>query len=441
MSEIKKYNIVWVLVDSARRYHSTGDDRSRINFMDELAESGVEFTNGMAVSAPSTVMGLAGIMTSMPSYYCSRSFKSFYFDTDFFVTLEQVLKDNGYNLYSFYLSPVMREKFYHSVVDRKYWPQDKKFDEFYENEDLNEVFDKFVAAGELKKPSYIYWHYNCRHNPKTTDIVKEFFQKADNEGYTEDNTIFILCSDHGYPDPSRGFSAEEFKKRNLTHDVVLTDDNILAPLIIKYPGCPKEKKIKNLVSCLDIVPTITDLIGIDFQDAVGDRYKIHGKSLVDLMEGRNEEEYYDRKIRIDNRFMNQAGRGTAIRGQRYKYVFYYDSEEEEFFDIENDYWEKNDLMGSDDLEIKSKIEEFRQVFKTEEKKANDFHEYYAKVSGNKKKGFLGGLARVALNRKSEYIKDPLVFFRDLKRLIKFTYKRAKKKIFRGKNENWDGLKK
>ena len=42
------YNIVWLFIDGVRRYHSkqeqidSGDDRSRLEFMDEFAKKSVE---------------------------------------------------------------------------------------------------------------------------------------------------------------------------------------------------------------------------------------------------------------------------------------------------------------------------------------------------------------------------------------------------------------
>ena len=33
----KQYNIVWAIVDSVRHYHTPGDDRTRLDFMDEFA--------------------------------------------------------------------------------------------------------------------------------------------------------------------------------------------------------------------------------------------------------------------------------------------------------------------------------------------------------------------------------------------------------------------
>ena len=61
----KQYNIVWAIVDSVRHYHTPGDDRTRLDFMDEFAKDSVEFKH-VITSAPSTVMSISAMMTSMP---------------------------------------------------------------------------------------------------------------------------------------------------------------------------------------------------------------------------------------------------------------------------------------------------------------------------------------------------------------------------------------
>ena len=63
---MKPYNVVWTIVDSVRKYHSD-DDRSRLDIMDEFAREAVEFKN-VVTSAPSTVMSISAMMTSLPSY-------------------------------------------------------------------------------------------------------------------------------------------------------------------------------------------------------------------------------------------------------------------------------------------------------------------------------------------------------------------------------------
>ena len=104
--------------------------------------------------------------------------------------------------------------------------------------------------------------FNCRKDPQTSKIVEDSIQLFHQYNYRHNNTIFVLCSDHGYPDPKTGINPEYLKKNKLTHDMFMTDDNIMIPLILSYPKCIKGKKIEDLCSSLDIMPTLLDILKI-----------------------------------------------------------------------------------------------------------------------------------------------------------------------------------
>ena len=84
-------NIIWVLVDSVRSYHSQGDDRGKLPFMDRFGEHSVEFLN-VVTSAPSTIMAVSAMMTSLPSYLIARNYDDFLFDNQYFSCLNDILK-------------------------------------------------------------------------------------------------------------------------------------------------------------------------------------------------------------------------------------------------------------------------------------------------------------------------------------------------------------
>ena len=149
------------------------------------------------------------------------------------------------------------------------------------------------------------------------DKVLNTIKKFRDLGYTKENTITVLCSDHGYPDPSKETGRPEFyKKSRLTHDVFLGDDNIMIPLIIQYPGCNEGKKIETTISSTDIFPTISEILNIDIPSG------IHGKSLLPLINGDKDYKTMmeSRFHRSDSRLSCQTGRGTALRNGRYKYI-------------------------------------------------------------------------------------------------------------------------
>ena len=50
-SQAKAKNVIWIIIDSVRNYHTDVDDRGRISVIDEWAEQAVEFKTAVT-SAP-----------------------------------------------------------------------------------------------------------------------------------------------------------------------------------------------------------------------------------------------------------------------------------------------------------------------------------------------------------------------------------------------------
>ena len=250
---MKKYNVVWLFIDGVRRYHSTpdqieqGDDRSRLDFMDEFALDAVELKNVMT-SAPSTFMSLSAMVSGMPSYYINRNFDDFIFDNGKIPSLTNELINNNYNPYCFLMHKDTREKLLNifPMIDRKYWPTNLSHNMYWSNDNISEAVINILKVG-VKEPSFFFVDYNCREDKEISNKVKNILNVFRSHGYTSDNTITILCSDHGYPDSSKDEGRPEFYiKNNLGHDLVLTDDNVMIPMFIQYPDCPKGKKIETI---------------------------------------------------------------------------------------------------------------------------------------------------------------------------------------------------
>ena len=359
----KQYNIVWLFVDGVRRYYSD-DDRSKLKFMDEFAKNAVSFNN-VVTSAPSTFMSLSAMMSGMPSYFINRNFDDFKFDKHKIRNLTSDLINNNYNVYSLLMHPSTRENMINifPMVKNKYWARGLSHRKWWSNDDINKTLQKTLSM-DYKTPSFFFVDYNCRLDYSTSSKVKlgyDYFLKA---GFSSNNTITILCSDHGYPDSSKETGRPEYyKKNNLSHDLILTDDNIMIPMYIQYPGCKKGLEIDTTVSSIDLYPTILDLLNLP------DNNDVIGKSWIPLIEDNNEvyiNMMKNRFHRTDSRLAMQSGRGTSIRNNLYKYIFYHDNirggGNEEFFDIIRDPLEKNNLITSEDKIITLQIEKLKKEF-------------------------------------------------------------------------------
>lgn len=365
-------NIIWIIVDSVRNYACPADridDRGRIKLMDELAKDWIDFRN-VVTSAPSTVMSISAMFTSTPSYYLGSNFNDFKLDESKLPTIGSILKRHGYHTYFNTLLPNEREA-WGGILDhipKKYWAKNLTHRDEWSNEKITETIRNLAKAG-LKEPFFLFVHYNVRGDENISENVHNGIKALEETGHFE-NTIVFLTSDHGYPDP---FRKEEVKRlgklasyehRRLPHDLVLTDDNILVPLLIRYPG-HKPKVVEQQVSTLDYLPTTLELAGIK------DYPKMYGLSLVPLLNGEEMPELEKRKIRIDGRFLGQKGRCTALRTSTRKYIYYHDlpeDEREQFYDLLKDPLEIHNLINEPNLneKYKKEIEDFRKTFQNEE---------------------------------------------------------------------------
>jgi arylsulfatase A-like enzyme len=88
-----------------------------------------------------------------------------------------------------------------------------------------------------------------------------------------DRTLIIFTSDHG---------EEFFEHHGWGHGHSLYDESLKVPLIIKFPGSRfSGLRIQNIVSLLDIFPTVLEETGIDYSTL-----NIDGRSLFPLIKGR-----------------------------------------------------------------------------------------------------------------------------------------------------------
>lgn len=375
-------NIMWLLVDSVRTYAGTGDDRDRLPFMDEFAREGVEFTN-VTTSAPSTVMAISALMSAVPAYVLARNYEDFRFDRSAFKTMGGILTNNNYEVFGLFRHPATREKFLHTIFQprKDRWLPHLSHIDWWSNKDISDLSRKLVSERDPKKPLFIFHHYNCRKDPEISNLVKEQYEYLKAHGVDADNTIYILCSDHGYPDPQRGYSPELFKQREMTHDMLMSNDNIQIPLIIKYPGCPAGTKIATPISSLDVLPTILDVCGL--KSELDQSSYVRGVSLLPLINEGENDFYLGRYFRSDSRLMLQDNRMTSISNGYYKYVYLYDepaSKREQFFDLVADPYEHNNIINSQESQITSAIKTFRQQFEKEESQAVEFQRGYLEAN-------------------------------------------------------------
>ena len=230
-------------------------------------------------------------------------------------------------------------------------------------------------------------HFFIVHTIFVHDIWNELMDQFSKNGITEDNTIFAFTADHYFPENfGRQWLLGERDNSGIFHHTDLTEHNTRVPLYLKYPGS-KGLEINDIISGYDIAPTLIDLLGLFSKWPA----KFDGVSLVPLLKGQS---IPPRMIRTDNLYPFQIGekqgRITAVRNGRYKYVFRPDPpssyiayrlnknwsvvlNHEEFYDLEVDLLEEQNLIHEKSKDIQEEIAKCREFLRKTNEEIIAFH--------------------------------------------------------------------
>lgn len=362
----KKHNIFWFIIDSVRTTKSELDDRDRLDIMDKFAKDSIEFTNCFT-SAPSTKLAAGAMFSGLPTVYTSRHFNDWKFKPSEISTISTLVKEYNYSPFLMHDTRGGRELFQYLIppFPASYLPSSYRLSDYvWHNIDLTVIFKHILAHKDLANPFIFVVWYDCRRDLKTSFHVSEAIDEIKAQGYY-DNSIIIMNSDHGYPDPRSKINEEFFK--NLGHDMIVTDDNIKTPLFIKYPGSPVNKKIDNIVGHIDIIPTIFDILNIPRKE-VNIRFK--GQSLLPVINGF--EKSNNRIIRTDCRLVMDKSKMISLRSKNYKYVFYGDENFEALYNMVSDPEEINNLLGQPG-NYEKELDRFRTLLSEYERDIYSYH--------------------------------------------------------------------
>ena len=113
-----------------------------------------------------------------------------------------------------------------------------------------------------------------------------------------DNTIVVFTSDHG----------NHFKTRNAEYKRSCHDSSVRVPAAVVGPGFDGGGRISQLISLIDLPPTLLDAAGIPVPD------RMQGHSILPLLDDRNMDWQQEVFIQI-----SESEVGRAIRTHRWKY--------------------------------------------------------------------------------------------------------------------------
>ncbi|MEJ2112709.1 MAG: sulfatase [Flavobacteriaceae bacterium] len=155
------------------------------------------------------------------------------------------------------------------------------------------------------------------------------------ENGLEENTIIVYASDQGFYLGEHGWFDKRF----------MYEQSLRMPFVIKYPNKIKSGTVINdIVSNIDLAPTVLDLAGVAIPE------EVQGKSFLSQLEGKANSEWRQSMYYhyYEYPFWHHVQPHYGIRTDRYKLIhFYYDVDVWEFYDLKNDPNELNNLIESE----------------------------------------------------------------------------------------------
>jgi arylsulfatase A-like enzyme len=237
---------------------------------------------------------------------------------------------------------------------RKNYPDDQMPDPLTGPDDcqvqsrLGEVFFQTKCEPDKENIKTTISHYYGMIEMIDDQLGRLFAYLEEND--LKENTIVIFHSDHGEMLGDHGL---------LLKGCRFYEGLVRIPLIISWPGKINQNlKSHALVELIDIVPTITDAVGLD-------NFWVEGKSLLPLMEGKETPDFHKPFVRTEyydvlNMFApyepekNKPDWATMYRDEQYKLNVYHNLDYGELYDLAKDPGEFNNLWEDEEYrDIKS----------------------------------------------------------------------------------------
>jgi len=150
----------------------------------------------------------------------------------------------------------------------------------------------------------------------------------------EDNTIVIYASDQGFFLGEHGFFDKRF----------MYEESLRMPFVVRYPGKIKPGTIlDDIVSNIDFAPTLLEMAEVKIPE------EVQGRSFFPNLKKETPEDWRQSMYYhyYEYPYYHRVQPHYGIRNQRYKLIhFYYDIDVWEFYDLQKDPSEMNNLINS-----------------------------------------------------------------------------------------------
>ena len=252
----------------------------------------------------------------------------------------------------------------------------EQFERYHSFKDpVAEKFRELKEKGELKGRSLKKFKYQqfikdyLRIVDGIDDNVGKILDWLDKNDKIKENTVVVYASDQSYFTGEHGWAEKRF----------MYEEALKMPFLIRWPGhIEPGRRIDAMIQNIDYTPTFLDMAGVECPD------DIQGRSFKPVLEGKTPSDwrnsiyyhYYDHG-------RHNVPRHEGIRTEKFKLIHFYTEGKYEFYDLEADPHEINNLYKDEEYVdtvkmLKNKLDSLRQHYKVPEKV---FHEPYVPFSG------------------------------------------------------------
>jgi phosphoglycerol transferase MdoB-like AlkP superfamily enzyme len=320
---IEGSNVVLIILESLSQEYV---DEGYAPFFNQISKSGLYFSKNMA-NGRRSIEALPSILAGVPSIIGKPIYQS-QFQTNKFIGLPKVLKENGYDVSFFhggkrgtmdfdsYTKSIGVDKYFgledypnQDHFDGHWGIYDSYFFKFFSDylDKTDKPFFSTIFSLSSHQPYTIPMEFNNKFPKGKLEIhesigyidntLKNFFEVNSNKEWFE-NTLFIITADHTQKLNSKKFQNETGKYR--------------VPLVFYHPKLDLSKLSNNKVTQhADILPSVLNFLNIEMKE-----FLLFGKSVFSDGEGRAINY-------IDGKFM-YLSENFFLRYQGNKF-FYYNS--------------------------------------------------------------------------------------------------------------------
>ncbi len=230
--------------------------------------------------------------------------------------------------------------------------------ERFENEEVKDFYKALTVGSDDARDIIARYNGSIRYvDDMIGRIVEELKRK---ELY--DDTILIITADHGESLVEHGILFDHHG---------LYDESLNIPLIVRYPKLGNNVKFSGMVQNIDIMPTILDLLGFDFDG-------LDGKSLKEVIKRKEGKKFVFAEE-------NHLQEKVCVRSEDYKLILPASNDfsgckrcgvihggVKELYDLKKDPWEKDNLFGKYP-KVQKRLHELIDCFffRKEKSKIND----------------------------------------------------------------------